>query len=265
MKVLLIFGSFLAFAQQVTPQTTYNEKTLVDSEVTLPCDYDQATDGNIITVTWTVLMGGSNVNLYIKTTGSTGNRATPPAQYAGRVELVGDVNLKLTGVRIEDDQQYRCAVTASVDSETSSVNLKVFVQPSRPSVQVKYDPEPADLSSVPLSTTVTFTCTSAGGRPPATLNWVVTENGKQVDPGPTYTSSTNSPEEVGDATSTLNLTPKEYNVASRVQCTASGPDPIEDHHSTPVSFTTEPAPTTTEPTLKPTLEPKALLSAFSDN
>ncbi|XP_019646071.1 PREDICTED: uncharacterized protein LOC109486660 [Branchiostoma belcheri] len=102
------------------------------------------------------------------------------------------------------------------------VNLRVFQQPTRPQVQVQYDPQQSDLSSVPLNTTITFTCTSTGGRPPANLTW----NGKPASATPTYTSSNDS-QGVGDATSTFNFTTAEYGVTYSVYCRARGPDPIQ--------------------------------------
>ncbi|CAH1251420.1 Hypp9063 [Branchiostoma lanceolatum] len=94
---------------------------------------------------------------------------------------------------------------------------------------------------VRLSTTVTFTCTSTGWRPPATLTWAVTESGAPVSVNPTYTSSNNS-QGVGDATSTFILTTANYGVPYSAQCTASGPDPVQTRTSAIISFTTEPEP-----------------------
>ncbi|XP_035670808.1 uncharacterized protein LOC118412194 [Branchiostoma floridae] len=113
----------------VTAQITYNEKGLVGGVVILPCDYNQTTDGNILAVTWTVTMEDSTVNLglYIKTGGTTDNQITPPAEYDGRVELVDDVKLKLTGVTPEDERQYKCTVAASLHIKTSFINLHLLV------------------------------------------------------------------------------------------------------------------------------------------
>ncbi|KAI8503184.1 hypothetical protein Bbelb_190050 [Branchiostoma belcheri] len=71
-------------------------------------------------------MGLRSVSLYVKTEGTTGNQAPPPDQYDGRVDLVFDVNLKLTGVTLEDERQYKCDVTTSTKSETSFINLQVL-------------------------------------------------------------------------------------------------------------------------------------------
>ncbi|XP_078607955.1 uncharacterized protein LOC144879935 [Branchiostoma floridae x Branchiostoma japonicum] len=351
MRVIVILSGLLAFVQQGTSQTTYNVNALVGGEVILPCDYDQANDGNIITVTWTVRSGGSSINLYIRTGGTTDNQITPPAEYVGRLEMVGDVNLKLTGLTLDDERQYKCAVTASVNSETSFVNLQVLmiasvlkdtskillcehgasaivafiwkkggtviiqgligtngqmiitidsmpdktelllqngspnmrldnieiadegtysceaieqdgtltvlisellvrVQPTTgPVVQVQFDPRISSMSEVPLNTTVTFTCTSTGGRPPATLGWSLTESGTFVSVSPTYRSSNNS-QGVGDATSTFNFTTIKYGVTYRAHCTASGPDPIQSNTSAITSFTTEKDPSAIQTTPK---------------
>eukprot|EP00058_Branchiostoma_floridae_P005860 XP_002591348.1 hypothetical protein BRAFLDRAFT_76818 [Branchiostoma floridae] len=210
----------------VTAQSTYTRKALTGSDVILPCDYDQTADGDWIIVTWTMRIGGTFQNLYVRTTGSTTNAvASPPPQFAGRMAIDGISNLRLTGVTIGDEDEYRCIVTAQTLSPVTFVNLQVFQQPTGPIVQVQFDP-------------VTFTCTSTGGRPPASLGWSVTENGTPVSVNPTYTSSNNS-QGVGDATSTFNFTTTKYGVTYRVQCTASGPDPIQSRTSAVVSVTTE--------------------------
>ncbi|KAI8513611.1 hypothetical protein Bbelb_079350 [Branchiostoma belcheri] len=172
-------------------------------------------------VSWSVLIDGSFLNLYLRTPGSTSNAVTPPAQFAGRLSIDGISNLRLTGVTIADEDQYRCSVTATT-SPTTMVNLHIFQQPTRPQVQVQYDPQQSHLSSVPLNTTVTFTCTSTGGRTPATLTWY----GKPASATPTYTSSNDS-QGVGDATLTFNFTTAEYGVTYSVYCRATGPDPIQ--------------------------------------
>eukprot|EP00058_Branchiostoma_floridae_P005861 XP_002591349.1 hypothetical protein BRAFLDRAFT_76819 [Branchiostoma floridae] len=110
--------------------------------------------------------------------------------------------------------------------------------PTAPIVQAQFDPPTSSIFEVPLNTAVTFTCTSTGGRPPASLRWTVTESGTPVSVNPTYTSSNNS-QGVGDATSTFNFTITKYGVTYRVQCTASGPDPIQDRRTPVTSLTTE--------------------------
>eukprot|EP00058_Branchiostoma_floridae_P016530 XP_002602018.1 hypothetical protein BRAFLDRAFT_123201 [Branchiostoma floridae] len=116
---------------------------------------------------------------------------------------------------------------------------KDLEQPPRgPIVKVEFDPPISSMFEVPLYTTVTFTCTSTGGRPPATLGWAVTENGTPVSANPTYTSSTNS-QGVGDAASTFNFTTAKYGTTYHAQCTALGPDPIQPRNSAIISFTTE--------------------------
>ncbi|XP_035670079.1 uncharacterized protein LOC118411706 [Branchiostoma floridae] len=229
----------------VTAQSTYTRKALTGSEVTLPCDYDQTVHGDWFLVTWSVLIGGTFQNLYVGSPGSTGNSVTPPAQFAGRLAIDGISNLRLTGVTIADEDEYRCIVTAQT-SPTTLVNLHVFHQPpTAPIVQAQFDPPTSSIFEVPLNTAVTFTCTSTGGRPPASLRWTVTESGTPVSVNPTYTSSNNS-QGVGDATSTFNFTITKYGVTYRVQCTASGPDPIQDRRTPVTSLTTEKGPDPTQ-------------------
>ncbi|XP_078572543.1 uncharacterized protein LOC144859602 [Branchiostoma floridae x Branchiostoma japonicum] len=115
---------------------------------------------------------------------------------------------------------------------------KDLEQPPRgPIVKAEFDPPISSMFEVPLYTTVTFTCTSTGGRPPATLDWAVAENGKVVSVNPTYTTSTNS-QGVGDATSTFSLTTTKYGTWYHAQCTASGPDPSQSRNSAIIGFTT---------------------------
>ncbi|CAH1247746.1 SELP [Branchiostoma lanceolatum] len=224
-------------------QSTYTRKVLTGSDVTLPCDYNQTTDGDWFLVTWSAVIGGTIQNLYVRTPGGTNNSVTPPAQFAGRLAIDGISNLRLTGVTIADEDEYRCIVTATT-SPTTLVNLQVFKQPSAPVVQVTFDPPTSNLFSVPLDTTVTFTCISTGGRPPARLGWTasIAESDAMVSVNDTSPSFNNSLG-VGNTTSTFNVTLTTYGTAYRVQCTAFGPDPIQTQRSAVTNFTTEPATT----------------------
>ena len=98
---------------------------MTGSDVILPCDYDQTADGNWFLVTWSVLIGGTFQNLYVGSPGSTANSVTPPAQFAGRIAIDGTSNLRLTGVTLADEDEYRCIITATA-SPTTIVNLHVF-------------------------------------------------------------------------------------------------------------------------------------------
>eukprot|EP00058_Branchiostoma_floridae_P012227 XP_002597715.1 hypothetical protein BRAFLDRAFT_77379 [Branchiostoma floridae] len=148
--------------------------------------------------------------------------------------------MRLDNIEIADEGTYSCEAIEQDGTLTVLISeLLVRVQPTTgPIVQVQFDPPTSSMSEVPLNTTVTFTCTSTGGRPPATLGWSLTESGTTVSANPTYTSSNNS-QGVGDATSTFNFTTTKYGVTYRVQCTASGPDPIQSSTSAITSFTTE--------------------------
>ncbi|CAH1251869.1 F11R [Branchiostoma lanceolatum] len=187
----------------------------------LRCDHDvDARPGEIRAFKWTK---GREIIYFMALDGVV----TPPGpEYADRVTIVDQINLRIEDLTLEDMGQYICTVTVGNSEGIAVVDLDVLVLPSRPVLTAYLNGVVVNLgtTSLPLDAELTLECTSNGGKPPAELSWYIDD--VQVDSSLyTYNSTADPETNIGDAVSRLTHLVSLSDHLAKYECESSGPIP----------------------------------------
>ncbi|XP_019622873.1 PREDICTED: leucine-rich repeats and immunoglobulin-like domains protein 3 [Branchiostoma belcheri] len=215
----------------------------------LQCDHD-ARPGEIRAIKWTK---GREIIYFMALDGVV----TPPGpDYAGRVTIIDQINLRIERLTLDDIGEYTCTVTVGNSEGLAIVDLDVLVLPSRPVLTAYLNGAAVNLgtTSLPLQAELVLECTSTGGKPPAELAWY--RDDVRVDSSLyTYNSTADPDTNIGDAVSRLTRLVSLDDHLAKYECESSGPiPPLETQRSVGVLIrlsiydTTLPPPTTRRPT-----------------
>eukprot|EP00058_Branchiostoma_floridae_P011081 XP_002596569.1 hypothetical protein BRAFLDRAFT_98317 [Branchiostoma floridae] len=192
----------------------------------LLCDHD-ARPGEVRAFKWTK---GREIIYFMALDGIV----TPPGpDYADRVTIVDDINLRIEGLTLEDMGLYTCTVTVGNSEGLAIVDLDILVLPSRPVLTAYLDGVLVNLgtTSLPLDAELMLECTSNGGKPPAELGWYIDD--VAVDSSLyTYNSTADPDTNIGDAVSRLTHLVSLSDHLAKYECESSGPiPPLETQRS----------------------------------
>ncbi|XP_070534952.1 CD276 antigen-like isoform X1 [Ptychodera flava] len=204
--------------------TDPQKEGLVDSTVTLKCDYEPSpTNPNSYIVEWKFESEATDEEVLIfKKDGA--HAGTPYGDFVGRTAIVGNkADLQISRLKLSDTGDYVCKVDFYMDDIDDSGETRLEVYKPVDEADIVGHERGAYISA-PVGEELTLTCRVGKGRPQSEVKWYKDDT-KLDSPDETYTDNRDG---TYNSTSTLVYTPVAMDYGAIIKCQSDQTPEISD-------------------------------------